>query len=216
MTPKEEAIYQIARQNLVAHLRSFGIRDQSVLNAFGKVPRHLFIDKALRSEAYKDIPLPIGDGQTISQPYIVAQMTSVLCQGTRLRNVLEIGTGSGYQAAILSYVVDNVYSVERIQHLALTAKKRLVDLDLQSIQIKYGDGYQGWPEYGPYDGIIVTAAPDEVPEALLNQLAEGGRLVIPVGELDNQQLLMVIRSNNHFHKTLLELVRFVPLLPGIK
>lgn len=208
--------YLQARKVLVNHLREKGIRDEQVLNAVLEVPRHLFIAPPMRYRAYEDTPLPIENDQTISQPYIVAQMTSILCQGKRLKCVLEIGTGSGYQAAILSRVADIVYTVERIESLARQAEQRFQALGLNNIRVRYADGYLGWPEFAPYPAIIVTAAPEQVPKSLLEQLEEGGRMVIPVGEFDMQSLMLIRRRHDRFEETLLEGVRFVPLLPGIR
>jgi len=208
--------YLIARKRLVEHLRQVGILDELVLAAIEKVPRHLFMEAGARYRAYEDTALAIECGQTISQPYIVAQMTSVLCRGSRLSSVLEIGTGSGYQAAILSLVADTVYTIERIEVLARQAKHRFEALGFNNIQVRYGDGYQGWPESAPYPAMIVTAAPTEVPQTLLDQLAEGGRMIIPVGALGFQELMLITRHQDRFDRKLLEEVRFVPLLPGIR
>lgn len=179
-------------------------------------PRHLFVDEAMSHHAYEDIPLPIGFGQTISQPYIVAKMTEALMGGnSRLDKVLEIGTGSGYQAAVLSSLVSKVYTIERIKDLYELSKRRFRQLRLNNIYSKYDDGTIGWPEHAPYNGIIVTCAAKDIPRALLDQLAVGGRLVIPV-ETENlsQQLRIVARENNEYNTTYLDLVRFVPLVPG--
>ncbi len=202
------------RQRLVDQLRESGISNEDVLEVMSEVPRHLFVDEALAGRAYDNDALPIGASQTISQPYIVALMTSeLLGGGHRLGNVLEIGTGSGYQTAILSYLADHVYTVERIASLYKSAISRLIKLNISNVRFLHGDGYKGWPEYAPYDGIIVTAAPEEIPYALLEQLALGGRMVIPVG--GNQQNLYVIENiGDGFTERLVEPVRFVPLLPS--
>jgi protein-L-isoaspartate(D-aspartate) O-methyltransferase len=200
------------RERLVQRLREEGIKDERVLEAIGGIPRHLFVDEALASRAYEDTALPIGHGQTISQPYIVALMTHVLLGGGRPKKVLEVGTGSGYQTAVLARLVDDIYSVERIEPLMKQARRRLRELGFRNVQIKLSDGSWGWKEHAPYDGIIVTAAPAEVPPALLEQLAPGGRLVIPVGGAAMQELLLVQNTENGFTQERLELVNFVPLV----
>jgi protein-L-isoaspartate(D-aspartate) O-methyltransferase len=200
------------RERLVQRLREEGITDERVLGAIGGIPRHLFVDEALASRAYEDTALPIGHGQTISQPYIVALMTHVLLDGERPKKVLEVGTGSGYQTAVLARLVDDVYSVERIEPLMKQARRRLRELGIRNVQIRLSDGGWGWKEHAPYDGIIVTAAPAEVPPALLEQLAPGGRLVIPVGGAAMQELLLVENTEKGFTQERLELVNFVPLV----
>ncbi len=204
---------QRTRSRLVARLRAQGIADERVLDAIGSTPRHVFIDEALAHRAYEDTALPIGFNQTISQPYIVALMTESLLDGGRLKRVLEIGTGSGYQTAILSRFADKVYSVERIQGLLDRARETLKLLNIKNVQFKYDDGNIGWAERAPFDGIIVTASPNHVPDELLSQLAVGGRLVIPVGD-QRQQLKLITRTSESFETEILEDVRFVPLLSG--
>jgi protein-L-isoaspartate(D-aspartate) O-methyltransferase len=206
---------QRTRDRLIARLRQEGISNPRVLDIIASIPRHLFMDEALASRAYEDTALPIGHGQTISQPYIVARMTELLLENGPLKTVLEIGTGSGYQAAILSRLVEQVYSVERVQPLIDQARQRFFDLKLNNIRLKYVDGNQGWPEHAPYDGIIVTAAPARIPEALLQQLAIGARLVIPVGESGYQRLVVVERTHTGFEQYPQEYVSFVPLLAGV-
>ena len=169
------------RDRLVQRLRDQGIRDEAVLEQIRNVPRHLFVDEALASRAYEDTALPIGLGQTISQPYVVARMSEALLDGFKGEKVLEVGTGCGYQTAVLAKLVKKIFTIERIPELLRRARQRLRELDVYNVQFKPGDGWEGWPKYGPYDGIIVTAAPDEIPEKLLQQLAPGGRLIIPVG-----------------------------------
>jgi len=200
------------RDRLIQRLREEGIRDERVLEAILHVPRHVFVDEALASRAYEDTALPIGHGQTISQPYIVALMTQALLAGGRLKKVLEVGTGSGYQTAVLAGLVDEVYSVERVEPLMKLARKRLREIGCRNVHIKLSDGSWGWKEHAPYDGIIVTAAPAAVPPALLEQLVSGGRLVIPVGGPTMQELLLVQQTDKGPIQERLELVNFVPLV----
>jgi protein-L-isoaspartate(D-aspartate) O-methyltransferase len=185
-----------------------------VLNAVASVPRERFLPDALQHKAYQNTALPIGQGQTISQPYIVAKMSELLLAAPNpASSVLEIGTGSGYQTAILALLFPQVFSVERIKALQFQAKRRMNQLDLHNIKMKHGDGWQGWSSKAPYDCIIVTAAASSVPEALTDQLNEGGRLVIPVGD-DQQQLLCIDKIEGELHSTTVEAVRFVPLVAG--
>ena len=202
------------RDRLVLRLREQGIRSEAVLAQIRDVPRHLFVDEALASRAYEDTALPIGLGQTISQPYVVARMTEALLGGFQGETVLEIGTGCGYQTAVLAALVKRVYTVERIPELLRKTRQRLRDLDIYNVQFRPGDGWEGWRKYGPYDGIIVTAAADEVPERLLEQLAADGRLIIPVGPPGAQELTMVINRSDHYEQVSLGLVSFVPLVKG--
>ena len=191
-----------------------GISNQKVLNAVASVPRERFLPDALQHKAYQNTALPIGQGQTISQPYIVAKMSELLLAAPNpASSVLEIGTGSGYQTAILALLFPQVFSVERIKALQFQAKRRMNQLDLHNIKMKHGDGWQGWSNKAPYDCIIVTAAASSVPEALTDQLNEGGRLVIPVGD-DQQQLLCIDKIEGELHSTTVEAVRFVPLVAG--
>ncbi|AHF73390.1 protein-L-isoaspartate O-methyltransferase [Candidatus Sodalis pierantonius str. SOPE] len=199
-------------QTLLAQLRQQGIRDERLLQAMEAVPRERFIDEAFEHKAYDNTALPIGLGQTISQPYIVARMTELLALRPESR-VLEIGTGSGYQTAILAHLVKHVCSVERIKKLQWQAKRRLKLLDLHNISTRHGDGWQGWPSRGPFDAIIVTAAAPEIPQALMAQLDEGGVMVLPVGE-EQQHLTRVWRKGGEFVVDTVEAVRFVPLVKG--
>jgi protein-L-isoaspartate(D-aspartate) O-methyltransferase len=200
------------RDRLVERLRAHGIRSEAVLNQIRSVPRHLFVDEALASRAYEDTALPIGHGQTISQPYVVARMTEALIDGFEGEKVLEIGTGCGYQTAVLASLVKKIYSVERIPALLRRARQRLRDLDIYNVQFRPGDGWEGWPKYAPYDGIIVAAAAPVVPQKLLEQLAPGGRLVMPVGAPGYQELTLVTHHRDHFEQTSLGGVSFVPLV----
>uniref|UniRef100_A0A486XI36 Protein-L-isoaspartate O-methyltransferase n=1 Tax=Rheinheimera sp. BAL341 TaxID=1708203 RepID=A0A486XI36_9GAMM len=198
---------------LAQKLQTEGIGQPQVLAAIANTPRHLFVEAVLAHKAYENTALPIGQGQTISQPYIVARMTELLLQDKVAGKVLEIGTGSGYQTAILARLFPHVCSVERIKALQFQAKRRLQQLDLHNVSMKHGDGWQGWPSKAPFDSIIVTAAPAEVPVALLQQLSDGGRLVIPVGA--QEQILRVYqRSGDDISSRDIEAVRFVPLVPG--
>lgn len=205
---------QRTRDRLITRLREKGISDDRVLDVMSAVPRHLFVDEALSSRAYEDDALPIGFGQTISQPYIVALMTSALLDESIPRRVLEVGTGCGYQTAILASLVDEVYTVERVEPLMKSARRRLVGLKYRNIHYKLSDGSLGWPQQAPFDAIITTAAAAEMPEALKEQLAEGGRLIIPVGEGSGQELRLITRTPDGFDENLLELVNFVPLVSG--
>ncbi|MCB1756370.1 MAG: protein-L-isoaspartate(D-aspartate) O-methyltransferase [Gammaproteobacteria bacterium] len=192
-------VSQRTRDRMVQRLEAQGIRDRRVLEVMASVPRHLFMDEALSSRAYEDVALPIGDGQTISQPYIVARMTEILLAAGRVRSVLEVGTGSGYQAAVLSRLVERVYTCERVQNLLGKARERFSRLGYDNIECRYSDGSWGWPEKGPFDGIIVTAAPESIPDALCEQLAVGGRLVCPVGRQSGDQVLTVVtRTEREF------------------
>ncbi|RUO57864.1 protein-L-isoaspartate(D-aspartate) O-methyltransferase [Pseudidiomarina insulisalsae] len=204
--------FQGMAKRLVGLLRQQGISNERVLEVIAATPRHLFMPESLAHKAYENTALPIGKGQTISQPLMVASMTQLLMQH-HCRNVLEIGTGSGYQTAILAQLVDRVYSVERIAELQYQAKRRLKKLDLHNISMRHGDGWQGWQSKAPFDGIIVTAAASDIPHALMEQLADGGVMIIPVGTV--KQRLVVIRrfGDDYEHKQLGD-VKFVPLVAG--
>lgn len=204
---------QRTRNRLINRLRDQGIADERVLDAMLSVPRHVFIDEALAHRAYEDSSLPIGFNQTISQPYIVARMTECLVADQPLKKVLEIGTGSGYQTAILCQLVEKVWTVERIQGLHDRAKQTLRRVGIRNVQFKYDDGNIGWADNGPFDGIIVTASPRHVPTDLLDQLAIGGRMLVPVGD-SAQQLKCITRTDTGFEEEVLEDVKFVPLLGG--
>lgn len=203
------------RERLIQRLVEQGISDQDVLDVIQKTPRHLFLDEAMAHRAYEDVALPIGFQQTLSQPYIVARMTQLLLAAGPLSRVLEIGTGSGYQTAVLAQLVEEVYSVERIKPLQLKARQRMRQLKLRNVHMNHADGHLGWPERGPFDGILTTAAPARIPEDLLVQLAPNGRLVIPVGS-ESQHLQVVTRTAEGFETQIVEAVNFVPLVPGTK
>ncbi len=205
---------QRTRERLLGRLMDQGINSMHVLDVIRSTPRHIFLDEALSHRAYEDVALPIGFGQTISQPYIVAKMTEALFASGSMERVLEIGTGCGYQTAVLAQLCKSVYTVERIRPLMEKAKKNLRLLGRRNIEFKHDDGCFGWSENGPYDAIITTAAPRSIPTELVEQLADGGRLVIPVGGDETQQLTLVTRQGNEFTTQILEDVRFVPLLVG--
>jgi protein-L-isoaspartate(D-aspartate) O-methyltransferase len=207
---------QRARNRLVEQLRTMGIKSERVLEAIRSTPRHIFVDEALSSRAYDNTALPIGYNQTISQPYIVARMTEALLDSRHpLENVLEIGTGCGYQTVILSKFAKQVSTIERIDALLSKARERFYALKCRNIRARNGDGTQGWAEHAPYDGIIVTAAPIGVPPMLLEQLADHGRLIIPVGKSGEQSLLLITRTENGYAEKKLDVVSFVPMLEGI-
>ena len=202
------------RDRMVARLREQGITDEIVLQAMAEIPRHIFVDEALSIRAYEDVSLPIGLGQTISQPYIVARMTEILRNGAPLNKVLEIGTGCGYQTAVLSKVAKEVLSVERIRPLLMKARGHLRTLKCTNVKLDHADGSLGLAGFAPFDGIMVTAAASHVPLELLTQLAIGGRLVIPIGT-STQFLTVIERTNTEYQQTKLEAVKFVPLLGGL-
>jgi protein-L-isoaspartate(D-aspartate) O-methyltransferase len=205
---------QRTRERLVQRLVDQGITNLAVLDAMRNVPRHLFLDEAMAHRAYEDTALPIGYQQTLSQPYIVARMTQLLIEGRSTDKVLEIGSGSGYQSAVLAGLVDQVFALERIKPLLQAARKRMRQLKLRNVQMRHGDGFDGWESQGPFDGILVAASPEEVPQVLLEQLAPGGRLVMPVGAAE-QSLIVVTRGESGFERRVVEAVRFVPLVHGL-
>ena len=203
------------RDRLINRLREQGVQDESVLEAMRATPRHIFVDEALSHRAYEDSALPIGFNQTISQPYIVARMTELLLAGGPLGKVLEVGTGSGFQTAVLAQLVDRLFSVERIEPLQARARERLKLLGLNNVSCLHTDGGMGWSAMAPFDGILSAAAPEEVPQELLSQLAVGGRMVIPVGGRSGQQLKLICRtSESNWDTEIIENVHFVPLLSG--
>jgi protein-L-isoaspartate(D-aspartate) O-methyltransferase len=201
------------RERMIKRLQEQGISNQDVLDAIKATPRHIFLDEALSHRAYEDSSLPIGYNQTLSQPYIVARMTEILLAGGPLKRVLEIGTGSGYQSSILAQLVERLYSVERIRPLQEKARERLKLLGLRNVQLKHADGGFGWPEMGHFDGILSAAAPSRIPQELLDQLALGGRLIIPVGD-EVQELHLVTRTEDGYQTQIIEPVKFVPMRPG--
>lgn len=205
---------QRTRDRLVQRLQEEGITNKQVLEVIRSTPRHIFVDEALASRSYEDTALPIGHGQTISQPYVVARMTAALLETGPLTRVLEVGTGSGYQAAVMAPLAGQVYSVERIQPLLDQARGRMTELQLRNVRLKHSDGSWGWPEFAPFDAIIATAAPEQVPEALLQQLAIGGRLVMPVGPQGVQELVLLTRTEDGIERQVLDKVSFVPMLGG--
>ena len=206
---------QRTRDRLVERLLEQGIKNFSVLDVLRSTPRHIFLDEALAHRAYEDDALPIGFQQTLSQPYTVARMTELLLAAGPRKRVLEIGTGSGYQTTILAQLVESVYSVERIKPLQEKARQRLKTLKLRNVFLKHADGGFGWSDKGPFDGIISTAAPERVPGELIDQLAVGGRLVIPIGDNQAQDLVLVERTEEGINKTIVEPAFFVPLKSGI-
>ncbi len=203
------------RDRMISRLKLQGITDPRLLAVMSETPRHLFVDEALESRAYEDTALPIGHNQTISQPYIVARMTELLLEKSQPQKVLEIGTGCGYQTAILAQLVKQVYSVERIAPLMKKARDLLWDLNLKTVGFKHADGNLGWPEHAPFDGILAAAAPSTVPQALLEQLAVGGVMVLPVGSQAGQQLHRITRTDQGFEDEIIEPVMFVPFLTGV-
>ncbi len=202
------------RERLIQRLRDQGIANPVVLDQIRNVPRHLFVDEALATRAYEDTALPIGHGQTISQPYIVARMTEALLEGGAPGKMLEIGTGCGYQTAVLAPLVRFVYSIERISALLDRARLRFKELNIRNVHLRHGDGFQGWPAHGPYDAILMAAAPHAIPEVLFDQLAPGGRLIAPVGSDGRQLLVRITKRGDDLQTEKLGSVSFVPLLKG--
>jgi len=206
---------QRTRMRLVERLRAQGIRDEVLLGVLGEVPRHIFVDEALASRAYEDMALPLGFGQTISSPYTVARMLELLRSGGALGKVLEIGTGCGYQAAVLSRLAREVYSLERLAPLLTKARRHLRDARAHNVRVRVADGQLGWPEQSPFDGIVVAAAGTHVPQPLLDQLAVGGKIIIPLTHQDRQALHVIERTAQGYADRKVEDARFVPLLPGL-
>lgn len=203
------------RQRMIDRLRQRGIADERVLMAMAQIPRHLFIDEALAHRAYEDDALPIKYGQTISQPYVVARMTEEVIRDAMPQKVLELGTGSGYQAAVLGQLAEQVFSVERIDKLTRSARRLFIKLGYQNIRCKTADGFAGWPNEAPFDTIIITAAPESVPFDLLDQLVVGGKMILPVGDGRKQKLIALVKQEHGYQETILGDVIFVPLLEGV-
>ena len=206
---------QRTRMRMVERLRGQGIRDEVVLNVLGEIPRHLFVDEALASRAYEDIALPLGFGQTISSPYTVARMTELARAGGALNRVLEIGTGCGYQAAVLARVATEVYSIERVAPLLAKARKHFRALRLSNVRLRHADGHAGMPEAAPFAAIVISAAATHVPRKLLEQLEVGGRMILPMSRSGEQRLWMIERSAHGYVEKKMDAVKFVPLLPGV-
>lgn len=207
---------QRTRLRMVERLREQGIRDEAVLAAMAELPRHIFVDEALASRAYEDMSLPLGFGQTISSPHTVARMTELARAGGVLEKVLEIGTGCGYQTAVLAKLVKQVYSIERLAALLNRARRHLRDVRLLNVHLRHGDGLLGMPQTGPFDAIVMTAAASRVPSALVEQLKPGGRMVMPIATAKGQQLSVVERTQQGHTERRMDQVKFVPLLPGVE
>jgi len=205
---------QRTRQRMVERLRSLGIRDETVLGVMNEIPRHIFVDEALASRAYEDIALPLGFGQTISSPYTVARMTELARGGNALKKVLEIGTGCGYQTAVLARLATEVHSIERLAQLISKARRHLRDVRAINTRLRYGDGMQGMPQAAPFDAIVIAAAATHVPEPLLGQLGVGGRMVLPLGSGEEQRLCVIERTAQGYNERRMDAVRFVPLRSG--
>lgn len=205
---------QRTRRRMIERLRDQGVKDEVVLGAMEEIPRHLFVDEALSSRAYDDVALPIGFGQTISNPFTVARMVELARGGRALHKVLEIGTGCGYQAAVLSRVAREVYSLERLAALLSKARVRLRELGLRNIKLKHGDGHAGLKDQGPFDAIVMAAAATHLPEMLVEQLNEGGRLILPLGTRE-QRLVLVERREEGYTQSVLDEVKFVPMIAGV-
>jgi len=206
---------QRTRMRMVERLRAQGIRDEVVLAVLGEVPRHFFVDEALASRAYEDISLPLGFGQTISSPYTVARMTELARAGGALNKVLEIGTGCGYQAAVLSRLAKEIYSIERLAPLLAKARKHFRELRMLNVRLRHGDGQAGMPEVAPFDAIMMSAAATHVPRELLEQLSVGGRMILPIAKDSEQRLCVIERSAHGYVEKKMDVVKFVPLLPGV-
>ena len=209
-------LHDRGQSRLVETLGDLGINDVFVLDAFRRVPRHLFVDPAVADSAYSDVTLPLGHQQTLSQPSVVARMLELMRGGRHLNRVLEVGAGSGFQTALLGHLSKQVFAIERIAPLATESRRRLDDLEMENVVIIHRDGLLGWPEFAPFDGIILAACPEAVPDALFDQLAEGGRLIAPVGLGKKQQLMLYIREGERIEKIALDAAFFVPALAGLE
>ena len=211
-----ELLHERGQSRLVETLGDLGINDVFVLDAFRRVPRHLFVDPAVADSAYTDVTLPLGYQQTLSQPSVVARMLELLRGGRNLGRVLEVGAGSGFQTGLLCHLTDKVFAIERVAPLATEARKRMDALELENVVIRHGDGLRGWPEFSPFDGIILAACPESVPEILFEQLIDGGRLIAPVGLGHKQQLVLYIRDGEKINEIPLDTAFFVPALAGLE
>lgn len=211
-----ELLHERGQSRLVETLGDLGINDVFVLDAFRRVPRHLFVDPAVADSAYTDVTLPLGYQQTLSQPSVVARMLELLRGGRNLGRVLEVGAGSGFQTGLLCHLTDKVFAIERVAPLATEARKRMDILELDNVVIRHGDGLLGWPEFAPFDGIILAACPESVPEILFEQLTDGGRLIAPVGLGQKQQLVLYIRDGEKIDEIRLDTAFFVPALAGLE
>ena len=211
-----ELLHERGQSRLVESLGDLGINDVFVLDAFRRVPRHLFVDPAVADSAYTDVTLPLGYQQTLSQPSVVARMLELLRGGRNLGRVLEVGAGSGFQTGLLCHLTDKVFAIERVAPLATEARKRMDALELENVVIRHGDGLRGWPEFSPFDGIILAACPESVPEILFEQLTDGGRLIAPVGLGQKQQLVLYIRDGEKINEIPLDTAFFVPALAGLE
>ena len=209
-------LHERGQSRLVETLGDLGINDIFVLDAFRRVPRHLFVDPAVADSAYSDVTLPLGHQQTLSQPSVVARMLELLRGGRHLGRVLEVGAGSGFQTGLLAHLAEQVFAIERITPLATEARKRMDTLELENVVIRHGDGLLGWPEFAPFDGIILAACPEAVPQSLFDQLADGGRLIAPVGLGQKQQLILYRRDGDSIEETALDTAFFVPALAGLQ
>jgi protein-L-isoaspartate(D-aspartate) O-methyltransferase len=206
---------QRTRMRMVERLRTHGIRDEVLLAVMGEVPRHLFVDEALASRAYEDISLPLGFGQTISSPFIVARMTELARAGGALNKVLEIGTGCGYQTAVLSRLAKEVYSIERLAALLTMARKHFREVRAPNVRLRHGDGHAGMPEVAPFDAILMTAAATHVPRELMEQLTVGGKMILPMMQAGEQRLCVIERAPHGYIEKKMDVVKFVPMLPGV-
>ena len=211
-----ELLHERGQSRLVETLGDLGINDVFVLDAFRRVPRHLFVDPAVADSAYTDVTLPLGYQQTLSQPSVVARMLELLRGGRNLGRVLEVGAGSGFQTGLLCHLTDKVFAIERVAPLATEARKRMDALELENVVIRHGDGLRGWPEFSPFDGIILAACPESVPEILFEQLTDGGRLITPVGLGQKQHLVLYIRDGEKINEIPLDTAFFVPALAGLE
>lgn len=211
-----ELLHERGQSRLVETLGDLGINDVFVLDAFRRVPRHLFVDPAVADSAYTDVTLPLGYQQTLSQPSVVARMLELLRGGRNLGRVLEVGAGSGFQTGLLCHLTDKVFAIERVAPLATEARKRMDALELENVVIRHGDGLLGWPEFAPFDGIILAACPESVPEILFEQLTDGGRLIAPVGLGQKQHLVLYIRDGEKIDEIPLDTTFFVPALAGLE